>query len=112
VYTTVAPVLQNTSTGKLKMSDDEFGFEWSEPVTPREPKKSSRENRIPPALAKSLAAESGAAYPVSVASHLLCCTDIEDARRSIASLRRNRPEYWPEARKVPQRHIQPLRGKR
>jgi hypothetical protein len=27
-------------------------------------------------------------------------------------LRRNRPEYWPEARKVPQRHIQPLRGKR
>jgi hypothetical protein len=86
-------------------------FNWVDPPVEKEPKKFHRENHISPDMAAALARDSGTAFPVSVASHLLCCADIEDARRSIASLRRNRPEYWPARKVAPTKnYVRPLRG--
>ena len=55
-------------------------------------------DRISIALCKRLAREAGANETEYVVSHLRWCSDEADARRSLAQLKINRPEYFRRAR--------------
>ena len=59
-------------------------------------RSSTMTTRLSLGEAKKLAADSGARDIVLVASHLVLCTSVRDAKHSIAQLRHNRPEYFAE----------------
>ena len=64
------------------------------PCTPA--RSSTMTTRLSLGEAKKLAADSGARDTALVASHLVLCTSVRDAKHSIAQLRHNRPEYFAE----------------
>jgi hypothetical protein len=56
------------------------------------------DDRIPFAVCRRLAREAGACAPAHVLSHLRWAVSETDARRSLAQLKINRPEYFGRAR--------------
>jgi hypothetical protein len=84
------------------MSDSEFndyGY-VDPPFADRKPKESHRATHIAPGMAAALAKESGVSDSALVASVLIHCRDVADARNSLALLKRNRPELWPATKKA------------
>jgi hypothetical protein len=73
-------------------------FGWVDPPKEIVPKVNHRDTRIAPALARRIASACGAADVPLVQSYLVQCSDEEDARKSLLSLRQNRPELWPAAK--------------
>jgi len=65
-------------------------------TTAQLPRRTATPTRLSLGEAKKLATDSGARDIGLVASHLVLCTSVRDAKHSIAQLRHNRPEYFAE----------------